>query len=108
MSNLNRQMRRELARREIPRKQTQVPKQFTLSDASRLQNIDYGRARRDGRIEGMDRMFSVVMAAMTKVRGIGPKRRQQIKDAILQEIIDIGKQNGVIEDGLLNETAGGA
>jgi ERCC4-type nuclease len=98
-------MRRELAKREIPKKQQQLTKPFTLSDASRLQQIDYGRARRDGRIEGMDRMYQVTMTAIEKIKGIGPKRRIQIRDAILSEIIEIGKENGVLLDGLLDTTA---
>lgn len=106
---MNRQMRRELAKREIPKKKAEITKPFSLSDLSRLQQIDYGRARRDGRIEGMDRMYSVVMNAVTKIKGIGPKRQIAIREAIMEEIILIGKESGVIVDGgLLESTHGSA
>jgi hypothetical protein len=78
---------------------------MTLSDAARIEQIDLGRAKRDGRIEGMDRMYQVTMEAITKIKGIVPKRQVQIREAILDEIIQIGKENGVILDGLLDKTA---
>lgn len=78
---------------------------MTLSDAARIEQIDLGRAKRDGRIEGMDRMYQVTMEAISKIKGIGPKRQVQIREAILEQIIQIGKENGVLIDGLLDKTS---
>ena len=100
---MNRQMRRELARREIPKLKSQIAKPFTLSDAARLSEIDLGRAKRDGRYEGMNNFYQLTMAAITKIKGIGPKRQIQIREAILNELIEIGKEKGVKMDGLFSQ-----
>lgn len=89
-------MRRELARREIPKQKSQLTKQFSLSDASRIKEQKANEKMmsdlyKHGKVEGMEAMYSLTMQACEKVRGIGKKRKQALKEEICNLIMKIGE-----------------
>lgn len=79
----------------MPKLKGQLTKQITLSDASRIERIDTDRIKRECIVHGMDKMYQIVIKACDRVNGIGPKRSQALKEAILDQIIEYGKAEGI-------------
>lgn len=74
----------------------------TLSDASRIvSKVDQAELQKHfqmGKLDGMNTMHGLILNACSRVKGIGPKRQQAIRNSILDLIIEIGKESGVITD----------
>lgn len=100
---MNREMRRQLARREFPKTQATQTRKLTLSEASRIEQRVADeelvkKAFKLGKVEGMDTMYSLVMQACDRIKGIGDKRKKQLKEEVCEIIMEIGR------DGLINGT----
>lgn len=100
---MNREMRRQLARREFPKTQATQTRKLTLSEASKIEQrvVDeesIRKAYKVGKVEGMDTMYSLVMKACDRINGIGEKRKKALKEEICEIIMEIGR------DGLINGT----
>ena len=94
---MNRAIRRELERREVEKNKTRIPFLLDKSSAEKMiQSKNYEqnilKANRLGRIQGLDRMYSVVQAACDRVKGIGPKRKEALKVEIVNIIMEIGDE----------------
>jgi hypothetical protein len=97
---MNRQMRRELARREYHKVQSTTPQRLTLSEASKIEKKYYEleelrKAHQIGFVRGMEAMYEMALQSVSEVKGIGAKRMEQIHHAVKDGILKYAKEVGV-------------
>ena len=85
-----------MARREFHRTEITQTKKLTLSEASRIEQREVeekqlNHAYKIGKVDGMDAMYTLMVRACDKVAGIGERRKEQLKNTVLQMITDLAK-----------------
>lgn len=96
---MNRTMRRALEKRETEKSKTRIPFSLNLRQAEQIitkkqQHDNIVKANRLGRMQGLERMYELMLEACKKVKGIGPKRKEALRLEIVNLIINEVDNNG--------------